>query len=238
MPWHMGKSAECPSSKPWAVIKDDDGKVVGCHMTKADAQKQMAALYVHVPDAKRSGSEPVELRNAVVAAVDFAERVIELIAIPYDEEAVVEHRGQVLVESIAPGAFDGIETRNDHVTVNRDHDYGRTVGKAVAYQTNDPRGLIARLRISDTPLGDESLRLSADGVLKASIGMMVRRSDQVIRDGKRRIKRAFIDHIALLPNAAYRGADVLAVRQEQPAPDTGPLPNTPNLDSVLKLLAE
>ena len=182
--------------------------------------------------------EPVELRSAIVSAVDFAERIIELIAVPYNEEAVVEHRGQVLLETVQPGSFDGIETRKDHVTVNRDHLYERTVGKAVGYQPGDPRGLVARLRISDTPLGDESLRLAADGVLKASVGMLVRRSVQVIRDGKRLIKRAFLDHIALVPNPAYRGADILAVRQEQPVVDAGPLPKTPNLDSILALLAE
>jgi HK97 family phage prohead protease len=237
MPWHMGKSAECPSSKPWAVIKDADGKVVGCHATKDDAKKQMAALYVNVPDANRAGL-PVELRSAVVSAVDFAERVIELIAVPYDSEAVVEYRGQLLTETVAPGAFDGIETRNDHVTVNRDHDYGRTIGKTMAYQTGDPRGLVARLRISNTQLGDESLRLAADDVLRASVGMAVRRSDQVISDGKRRIKRAFLDHIALVPNPAYKGADILAVRQEHPVMDTGPLPSTPNLDAVLRLLSK
>lgn len=45
MPWHISKGhSECPSSKPWAVVKDSDGEVEGCHETKAKAQRQIAAL--------------------------------------------------------------------------------------------------------------------------------------------------------------------------------------------------
>jgi HK97 family phage major capsid protein len=45
MPWHIGSSDGCPSSKPYAVIKDSDGSVAGCHATKDAAKKQLAALY-------------------------------------------------------------------------------------------------------------------------------------------------------------------------------------------------
>lgn len=49
MPWHIGSSEECPDSKPFAVIKDDDDSVAGCHATKAAAEKQLAALYANEP---------------------------------------------------------------------------------------------------------------------------------------------------------------------------------------------
>src|SRR5215216_4718468 len=138
----------------------------------------------------------------------------------------------MVVETVAPGAFDGIETRDEHVSANRDHNYERTFGKVLSYR-DDPAGLIANIYVSDTPLGNETLRLAADGVLKPSIGMLVRRSDQLLKKGSRRIKRAFLDHMSLVPNPAYRGAGVLAVRQEQGSPveDEGtPLAPTPNLD--------
>ncbi len=45
MPYHIGKSSSCPSSKPHAVIKDSDGKVMGCHATQDDAAKQIAAIH-------------------------------------------------------------------------------------------------------------------------------------------------------------------------------------------------
>lgn len=54
MPWHVAKSAECPDSKPWAVIKDSDGTVEGCHETEADANDQMKALYANESDAARN----------------------------------------------------------------------------------------------------------------------------------------------------------------------------------------
>ena len=53
MPWHIDKSSRCAASKPWAVIKDADGSVVGCHPTKAAAQKQLAALNVNVASQGR-----------------------------------------------------------------------------------------------------------------------------------------------------------------------------------------
>lgn len=44
MPWHIDKTESCPTSKPWGVIKDSDGKVVGCHETKDAAIKQLIVL--------------------------------------------------------------------------------------------------------------------------------------------------------------------------------------------------
>ena len=70
MPWHVGKSAKCPGSKPFAVIKDSDGSVAGCHATQADAKKQLAALYAQEANKgavmadleRRYTSVPVEVR--------------------------------------------------------------------------------------------------------------------------------------------------------------------------------
>ena len=45
MPWHIGKSKQCPASKPYAVIKDGDGSVAGCHASKEKAQKQLEEIY-------------------------------------------------------------------------------------------------------------------------------------------------------------------------------------------------
>ncbi|HKU51962.1 MAG TPA: hypothetical protein VJQ25_05815, partial [Nitrospira sp.] len=46
MPWHIEEdSGSCPASRPWAVVKDSDGEVEGCHSSKDAAENQMAALY-------------------------------------------------------------------------------------------------------------------------------------------------------------------------------------------------
>lgn len=57
MPWHVAKSASCPASKPYAVIKESDGSVVACHATKESAQHQVAALYANEPGGRMSTIE-------------------------------------------------------------------------------------------------------------------------------------------------------------------------------------
>lgn len=59
MPWHVVKAeSKCTASQPWAVIKDSDGSVAGCHATKADALKQLAALYA-TENSNEDSSEAV-----------------------------------------------------------------------------------------------------------------------------------------------------------------------------------
>lgn len=44
MPWHIvANHSKC--TKPYAVVKDDDGSVSGCHDTRAGAERQLRALY-------------------------------------------------------------------------------------------------------------------------------------------------------------------------------------------------
>lgn len=226
---------------PYSIVKRNDQfcvvrqadasrpeRTLACHPTRREAEAQMRAVIaaeatqsrervrnVHIPR-----DVPIEFRSAsiVTDTVDFAERTIEIIVVPYEQETagpVLGPDGRLRPELVERGAFDGIERSGADVTVNRDHDHTRTVGKVVEYRTDDPEGFVAKIFVSKTPLGDETLQLAADRVLKASVGQLVRRSDQVVRNGVRRIRRAFVDHIALLPNPAYTGAKVLAVRQEQ-----------------------
>lgn len=55
MPWHIGKHAECST---FAVIKDDDGSLAGCHETREEAEAQMAALYASEPAAEQEPGGP------------------------------------------------------------------------------------------------------------------------------------------------------------------------------------
>jgi HK97 family phage prohead protease len=48
MPWSIESNhAQCPVSEPFAVVKDSDGEVAGCHATQRGAERQMAALYAN-----------------------------------------------------------------------------------------------------------------------------------------------------------------------------------------------
>jgi hypothetical protein len=52
MPWHKVEGhSGCPDGKPWAVVKDADGSVSGCHATEDDADDQLAALYAAEGDS-------------------------------------------------------------------------------------------------------------------------------------------------------------------------------------------
>ena len=181
---------------------------------------------------------PIEFRDSKLAGVNFAQRTIELVVTPYEETALVEYRGEVWNETFLRGAYDGIEKRPGRVRGNRDHDDRRLVGKAVKFWPSRQEGLVAEVRISRTPLGDETLALADDDVLGVSAGFAARGRDQEFdrRTMTRRIKRAFLDHIAFVPDPAYQGAGVLAVRNTPLAPADLPRLETPALDELCEWL--
>jgi len=51
VPYHVEEGhEECPADEPWAVVKDDDGEVMGCHASESDADEQIKALYANEAD--------------------------------------------------------------------------------------------------------------------------------------------------------------------------------------------
>ena len=180
---------------------------------------------------------PVEIRSATITDVGYPDRTIDLIAIPYDEWTAVVYNGRVVEESVAPGAFGAVVNRARKFTVNFDHDADRWLGSVLEVRTNDPKGLRTKLKIRRTPEGDQALNDAADGMLGASVGMAVSPDHQRWEtSSRRRILKAFLDHIALTASPAYLGAEILEVRN---APTVIQLPEsaTPNLDRVLAELA-
>jgi HK97 family phage prohead protease len=176
----------------------------------------------------------VELRSAPIEAVDYPQRSIELVAIPWDTWAQVEHQGRIIEESVAPGAFGRIHERrssNRLTRVNLEHDRDRWIGRVEQVDGRDPVGLRAVLRIRRTPEGDQALMDAADGMYAASVGMAVRPTDEQwdAKRSRRRILRAFLDHIALTGTPAYEQQGAIAVRSAPP-PSTS---MTPNLDAIL-----
>lgn len=191
-----------------------------------------------VMEAEQRG--PIECRAAQTLDVRFPERVVEIIVTPYEEPTpILRRNGEWVVETFARTAYDGIERRASRVKVNRDHDLARTCGRAIALHPSRDVGLVAELRISETPLGDESLALAKDGALDASAGF---RPMDVTWNRERtecRIERAWLHHIALTPDPAYDGANVLDVRSalgDEVVADA--TTGTPRLDTVLARLAE
>jgi HK97 family phage prohead protease len=175
---------------------------------------------------------PVEYRQAAKLDVRYPERIIELVAVPYDVDALVEFEGRAIVESIAPGSFDGVERRANRIKVNLYHDRERSVGTTVALHPQRVEGLVAEIRIGRDPGKAWVLDDAADGILDASIGFAIDPAFEVWSENRtrRRVGKAYLDHIALVPDPAYEDAKVLAVRAgtvNHPA-----RPATPNLDQV------
>jgi len=177
----------------------------------------------------------IELRAVTDFDVRYADRIIELVAIPYDNDAAALVHGRAVVESFAPGSFAGVERRANRVKVNRDHDPHRTIGRAFALHPSRTEGLVAELRIAQTILGDETLALAEDHSLEASVGFAPMRGGEhwLENRSRRRITKAFLEHIGMVPEGAYNGR-VLSVRSAAAAPLEQATPvATPNLDEIL-----
>lgn len=175
--------------------------------------------------------------DSVIADVNQRQRLIDLIAVPWDQEAEVPWHGEMWRESFQRGAFDGIEAHAGRIRVNREHVKGDTVGKVVTLDPSHADGLLARLKIANTPRGDDTLELAADDMISASLGYYVKSPGDVSLNRRtltRRVLRAFLDHLGMVESPAYVGARVLAVREEQSgqATDT-PLPSVPALDDAI-----
>ena len=191
------------------------------------------------------GLQPVEHRTAALQldGVNFPERIITIVAVPYEEPAPIEYRGQMWNEIFSRSAFNGLENRQKRVPVlahfglpgHQDHQGAHLVGKMSAAFPGRSEGLVLDLKVSKTKEGDDALELAADDALSPSVGYAIRSSDQVLdrRSMTRRINRAFLDHLALVPQQAFAGARLLGMRGAPVAEvELKPLV-TPNLDQFI-----
>lgn len=179
----------------------------------------------------------VETRTANVDNVDLDQRIITVIAVPYEQETEIMYRQEIWKEVFTRTAFNGLDPETRRIPVNREHNPEHLVGKVIETHPDHNDGLITDVKISHTDRGDETLELARDGVLSASAGFMVKRpADQSLdrRSMTRRIRRAFLDHVALVGAPAYEGAKVLAFRNSTDSPEAQLSPLvTPKLDGFL-----
>jgi phage head maturation protease len=204
--------------------------------------EEIEALNNGTPAATPGAVETRSIAN--VDDVDFAERTITVIAIPYEQETLVPFQGGVWTEVFSRTAFQGISDRKQKVPVTacldipaEEHRGGKLCGRVSAFHEDRPEGLVTDLKISRTPLGEETLQLAADGALHCSIGFRIgSRFDQDLNrmDRKRRVNRALLEHIAMVGEPAYPGAQVLSVRAEGgSAEEAAVVAGTPGIDEYL-----
>lgn len=70
MPYHIGEEGS-HGCKGFPVIKDSDGEVMGCHKTKEDAKKQLAALYINEPEASKGKSMAMDYTTSYAEIVKY-----------------------------------------------------------------------------------------------------------------------------------------------------------------------
>jgi HK97 family phage prohead protease len=159
---------------------------------------------------------PIEIRSAASIDVAANGRTIELVAVPYNSEAIVDYRGRTIVETIANTAFARVnmQPNRDRMRAFRDHDRSKVVGRVAHLDPFDPVGLRAEIRVSRTRLGDETLALADDGIIDASVAFAIPDKDGEDWHGldRRTVRKAWLDHIALTADPAYIDARVLGVR--------------------------
>lgn len=211
MPWHIAKSAKCPDAKPWAVIKDADGSVAGCHATKDAANAQLAALYASEGTmSKRRETRRVEIRAAEVDGRPG----VTLHAITPD---VVDDFGSVWMAD----AFDeSLATRLP--TLCWAHDWSEPLGPGAGFRTT-PNGPEIDFTFSDfdaVPMARRAHTQVTDGTIRdCSVGFANTQRRDPTKDEQKRwpgvrevIEKADLDEVSLVLRGAVPGAKVLAVR--------------------------
>jgi|SRR5918995_5203167 hypothetical protein len=114
MPWKIERDPEgCSEEKPWAVKKEDDGEVVGCHMNEDAAKAQVAALNASESEGRaRPRTGAVETRRFEISTEGRKIRGV----LPYN----VESRDMGgWKEIIDPGALR--QTNLDELVARVDH---------------------------------------------------------------------------------------------------------------------
>ena len=202
-------------------------------------------------DSDRNTMIPsVETRSDGVRidGVDFGQRIITVLAVPYEQPTRVPFRQEVWNEVFTRSAFNGIESQTRKIPATaaleipaNNHQGGRLVGRVISSDPYGEAGLVSEIKISRTPQGDDTLELAADEALWPSIGFLVKnpRFDQELdRYTKtRRVNRAFLDHLAFVGQPAYDGAKILAMRSADSAvleSELEPLSPTPRMDAFLE----
>jgi len=61
MPWHI--EANNPGCSGYAVVKDENGEIEGCHRTRGQAERQLAALNIAESEARSPYSPTQEMRQ-------------------------------------------------------------------------------------------------------------------------------------------------------------------------------
>jgi HK97 family phage prohead protease len=166
MPWSVSRSDECPSSRPWACIRDSDGTVEGCHSTEEAAQAQQRALYA---------------REGTMSNGEMQKKTFDLLEVKADEErgtftalasvfGNVDLGGDKMVKGAFKNTLEKWRKSGRSIPVILSHQWDSLtayVGKAdprAVYE--DDRGLMVQGQLfMDKEAGRDVYRLMKEGLL-------------------------------------------------------------------------
>lgn len=202
MPWHVAKSSQCPADRPWAVVKDSDGEIEGCHASQQQANDQMAAMYASEEESamKERTRADIEARYG-----EFGGR--EIRSFPFEVEDVRDAeggrskdfivRGHAAVtgqwsldlggfrEKVNPKAFDDVLAGDPHVVHDWDHDtryvFSSTRNKTLELR-KDPVGLHFWSRVAPTSYAaDLRILLDRGDITQSSFAFTVAEDKWTVR---------------------------------------------------------
>ena len=152
--------------------------------------------------------EKMETREQLVELrYDTTTRQLSGIAVPYGEVSPSYN------ERFAPGSV----KLDENALMLWQHDRKEPIGKITGGADRDG-GFHFESFLSDTVRGRDAATLASDGVLSLSVGFIMR--DSAVVDGVTEVRDALVKEISLVSFAAYSGAIVTDVRDEQTEPET------------------
>ena len=183
---------------------------------------------------------PTLVREVALEVAEGDGRTIEARIVPYNERATVCDPPDYVIEEeeFAPGSVDH-QIKAAHrvkVWLTTLHEEGLRgiIGHGETLEDRDD-GLYASFRVHDNADGNKALHLVREGLLPAmSVEFKALKSDRSIPGLVRRLK-VHLDKVSLVPVGAYKGAEVLAVRQPPPEPE--PVVELPRLSPLPSDLA-
>ncbi len=159
----------CPIGKPFGVI-DQNAKLQGCHVTKAEAMTQIADLNkMQMKSADAPRDNLVRANFGERAAVADG-RTMHGYPIVFNTPTIINSREGHFEERIAPGAVNQtLKVGRDEVRVLFNHGMDPSIGdkplgKATVMEP-DAHGLRVEVPMSNTSYNDDLIALMRDGAL-------------------------------------------------------------------------
>ena len=172
-----------------------------------------------------------EVRVDVSAEGDGRTLVSRLV--PYNELATVNDGDGPYQETFLPGAFDSQTKAASRIKAFLNFRHRQGISDMIGHATkieDRADGLHGELRVLENPDGDKALQLVEAGMLDRLSIEFAPIKDRVVDGVTQRVKARLVG-VALVPEGAYAGAQVLAVREEEPDPAPVVIEIPPPLDA-------